>query len=175
MGDPVRLRPVGEDDLPVLEKLTWDPEIAGEFARFGWFDLRLWRRQWAENRLITEDGGVLLVVRGDEPLGFVNWRRRPATPAGYCWVMGIAMLPEARGHGYGTQAHRLLARYLFAHTTVHRIEAGTEVGNIAEQRALEKAGFTREGVMRGIGWRDGAWRDGVTYSLLRTDQAAAAS
>lgn len=68
------------------------------------------------------------------------------------------MLPEARGRGYGTQAHRLLARYLFAHTPVHRVEASTEVGNVAEQRTLEKAGFTREGVTRGVGWRDGAWR-----------------
>jgi L-amino acid N-acyltransferase YncA len=33
-----------------------------------------------------------------------------------------------------------------------------------------KAGFTAEGVCRGVGWRDGQWRDGVTYSLLRTDQ-----
>jgi RimJ/RimL family protein N-acetyltransferase len=84
--------------------------------------------------------------------------------------MGIALLPEARGRGYGTQAHRLLTRYLFAHTTVHRIEAATEAANLAEQRVLEKAGFTREGVMRGVFWRDGAWRDGVMYSLLRTDQ-----
>jgi RimJ/RimL family protein N-acetyltransferase len=60
-------------------------------------------------------------------------------------------------------------RYLFAHTTVHRIEAVTDAGNIGEQRALEKAGFTREGVMRGISWRDGAWRDNVLYSILRTD------
>jgi RimJ/RimL family protein N-acetyltransferase len=52
---------------------------------------------------------------------------------------------------------------------VHRIWAGTEADNIAEQRALEKAGFTREGVIRGAGWRDGTWRDGVIYSLLRTD------
>ena len=67
-------------------------------------------------------------------------------------------------------------RYLFAHTTVHRIgRAATEEGNIAEQRALEKIGFAREGVMRGIGWRDGAWRDGVTYSLLRTDRPARVS
>jgi RimJ/RimL family protein N-acetyltransferase len=87
-------------------------------------------------------------------------------------VIGIAVLPGARGHGYGTQAHRLLVRYLFAHTPVHRIQADTEVDNIPEQRALEKAGFTREGVLRGIGWRDGAWRDGVTYSILRTDPPA---
>ena len=80
-------------------------------------------------------------------------------------------LPEARGRGYGTQAQRLLARHLFAHSTVHRIWAGTEVGNLAEQRALEKAGFTREGITRATGWRDGAWRDGVIYSVLRTDPA----
>ena len=52
---------------------------------------------------------------------------------------------------------------------MHRIWAATEVENVAEQRALEKAGFTREGTLRGAGWRDGAWRDGVSYSLLRTD------
>ena len=88
---------------------------------------------------------------------------------GFYWEIGIAMLPEARGHGDGTQAHRLLARYLFAHTTTHRIEASTETANLAERRALEKAGFTAEGVARAIGWRDGQWRDGITYSLLRTD------
>ena len=169
MGDGVALRPVSEDDLPMVEALTWDPEIAGEFAQFGWFDPLLWRRGWAENRLISADGGMLIVIRGEDRLGLVNWRRRPVGQVAYHWMMGIAMLPEARGRGFGTEAHRLLVRYLFAHTTVHRIEAGTEVGNIAEQRALEKAGFTREGVTRGVGWRDGAWRDGVIYSLLRTD------
>jgi RimJ/RimL family protein N-acetyltransferase len=169
MTEQVILRPVAEDDLPVLEKLTWDPAVAGEFAQFGWFDTQLWRRRWAEDRLIGETGGVLMVVRGDERLGFVNWRRKPTTPAAFHWEMGIALLPDARGRGYGTVAHQLLTRYLFAHTTVHRIEAATEVGNVAEQRTLEKAGFIREGVLRGIGWRDGAWRDGVLYSLLRTD------
>ncbi len=44
-------------------------------------------------------------------------------PSSYCWEIGIILLPEARGRGYGTQAQRLLARYLFAHTTVHRIWA----------------------------------------------------
>jgi RimJ/RimL family protein N-acetyltransferase len=169
MNDRMTLRPVGEDDLPVLADLTQDPETTGEFARFGWFDLRLWQRRWAENGLIGPDGGTLMVMDRGERLGLVNWRRRQTTPAAYCWEIGIALLPDARGHGHGTRAHRLLVRYLFAHTTAHRIEAATEVDNIAEQKALEKAGFTREGVMRGIGWRDGAWRDGVTYSLLRTD------
>jgi RimJ/RimL family protein N-acetyltransferase len=79
------------------------------------------------------------------------------------------MLPRARGKGHGTEAQRQLTRYLFAHITVHRIEAITATGSIAEQRALEKAGFTRERALRGIGWHEGAWRDGVLCSILRTD------
>lgn len=172
MDTEVTLLPVEEDDLPLLEKLTWDPETAGEFERFGWFDRRRWRRGWAENCLLGMDGGALAVVRDGERLGFMNWRRRQAGPVAYSWIIGIALLPAARGLGYGTQAHRLLVRYLFAHTPVHRIEAATDIENVAEQRVLEKAGFTREGVLRGIGWRDGGWRDGVTYSILRTDPPA---
>ncbi|MGH3733570.1 MAG: GNAT family N-acetyltransferase [Acidimicrobiales bacterium] len=49
----------------------------------------------------------------------------------------------------GTEAQRHLVDYLFRTTTAHRLEAATEMDNLAEQRALEKVGFRREGVMRG--------------------------
>jgi RimJ/RimL family protein N-acetyltransferase len=52
---------------------------------------------------------------------------------------------------------------------VNRIEAQTDVDNVAEQRALEKAGFHREGVARGAQFRAGAYHDLVTYSRLRND------
>ena len=160
--DDLTLRPAAEADLAILERLTHDPGATGEFAWLGWHKLTRYRQWWAENRLISDDIGILMVVRDGDRLGFVSWHKVPS--------IGIALLPEARGKGHGTQAQRLLARYLFAHTTVQRIEAATEVGNVAEQRALEKAGFTREGVHRCVGWRDGAYRDGVWYSMLRTDQ-----
>jgi RimJ/RimL family protein N-acetyltransferase len=169
MDDEVMLRPLAEADLVILERLTQDPAAAGEFAWFGWHKLAQYRQAWADNRLISDDGGTLMVARGEDRLGIVSWRKVPSTPACSYWNIGIALLPEARGKGFGTQAQRLLARYLFAHTTVQRIEAATEVGNVAEQRALEKAGFTREGVHRSTSWRDGAYRDGVWYSMLRGD------
>jgi len=170
MDDEVTLRPLAEADLAILERLTQDPAATGEFAWMGWHNLARYRRSWADSRLISDDDGILMVVRGADRLGIVSWRKVPSTPACHYWNIGIALLPEARGKGFGTQAQRLLARYLFAHTTVQRIEAATEVGNVAEQRALEKAGFTREGVLRSVGWRDGAYRDGIWYSMLRTDQ-----
>ena len=40
---------------------------------------------------------------------------------------------------------------------------------MAEQRALEKAGFTREGILRGTTFRQGRWHDQVIYSVLRDE------
>jgi RimJ/RimL family protein N-acetyltransferase len=48
------------------------------------------------------------------------------------------------------------------------------VENLAEQRALEKAGFIREGIRRGSLFRDGKWRDMAIYGRLRDDRAPAA-
>src|SRR2546428_7879256 len=57
MGDQLELRPPREDDLAIIEKLTQDPEITGEFAWFGWHDPLRWRRGWDENRLLGDVGG----------------------------------------------------------------------------------------------------------------------
>jgi RimJ/RimL family protein N-acetyltransferase len=72
-----------------------------------------------------------MVVRADEPLGFVSWRKVVTSMSSHCWNLAIALLPEYHGRGYGTQARRLLVQYLFAHTQVQRIEAGTDVENCA--------------------------------------------
>ncbi|MET8267327.1 GNAT family protein [Micromonospora arida] len=55
------------------------------------------------------------------------------------------------------------------HSPAQRIQAGTHPENVAEQRALEKAGFQLEGVVRAGEFRAGQWRDGYLYSRLRDD------
>jgi [ribosomal protein S5]-alanine N-acetyltransferase len=89
---------------------------------------------------------------------------------GSCFEVGLALLPEYRGWGLGTAAQRLLVDYLFRFTSVHRVEACTDAENLAEQKALERIGFTREGVMRAAAFRNGTWRDLVIYARLRDDQ-----
>jgi hypothetical protein len=55
MTNQLELRPDEEEDLPLLQKLTQDPEATGEFGRFGWFDPGRWRRGWDDNGLIGPD------------------------------------------------------------------------------------------------------------------------
>ncbi|MFC3454896.1 GNAT family N-acetyltransferase [Amycolatopsis speibonae] len=165
----VALRPVSEGDLPMLEALTNDPQAAGTFEWHGWHDPHFLRRRWTETGMLAADNGMLMIELDGRRLGFVSWHKTRTGSTSYCWNAGLVLIPEARGHGYGTEAQRLLVRYLFAHTQMNRVEASTEAGNAAEQRSLTKAGFTREGVLRGYGFRDGAWRDHILYSMLRSD------
>lgn len=117
-------------------------------------------------------GGELVVADDhDDPLGTVQWRPVPYGPnvGSRAYDVGISLRPFARGLGHGTRAQRMLAKYLFATTDVHRVQASTDITNLAEQRALENAGFLREGVLRDAQWRGGAWHDLVAYARLRDD------
>jgi RimJ/RimL family protein N-acetyltransferase len=173
MAGSVRLRPVEEADLPLLTRLLWDPASPGEHQWFGFRmdTVREIEHRWREDGL-TGGGASYLAVEDEDGscAGWVSWR--PVGATGNVEV-GIGLFPDHRGRGVGTEAQRLLVDHLFATTTAHRVQAGTEVGNVAEQRALERVGFRREGVQRGLYFRAGRWRDSVMYGLLRDDRRGA--
>jgi RimJ/RimL family protein N-acetyltransferase len=168
----VTLRPVAERDLALLARLFTDPAYVGESEWYGWQGARWLGRRWDEDGLLGDDGGTLMAEQAGEAVGFVNWRKRPTGYRSWCWTIGVTLVPKARGQGHGTQVQRGLVHYLFAHTQATRIEAEADVTNVAEQRALEKAGFTREGILRSVVFRAGQWRDAVLYSILRDDVAS---
>jgi RimJ/RimL family protein N-acetyltransferase len=169
----VTLRAVGQDDLALLSAWRENPEYESGYGNF----LHMHRRShgyaedWERDGLLTENEGVLLICLDGEPVGAVQWRpiRYGPNTGSMALNLGIAITPAARGRGVGTRAQRMLADYLFEHTLVHRVEASTDITNIAEQRALERAGFTREGILRGAQFRLGERHDMVSYSRLRTD------
>lgn len=90
------------------------------------------------------------------------------TPASRALNIGISMVNEYRGKGIGATAQRLLADELHKEGIV-RVEAQTDVENIAEQKALEKAGFTYEGTLRKAQGRTDGLHDIQVWShvLLR--------
>jgi RimJ/RimL family protein N-acetyltransferase len=171
---PIRLRPATVDDVPVLEGISDSPETGGH-DWFGFAAPGNLRKAIAEGRSLGDHGatsGILVpvTVADDRIVGLLNWHPTIYGPNRYPALnFGIGIVPELRGQGYGTAAHRVLADYLFAHTNVNRLEAQTDIENIGEQRAAEKAGFTREGVLRGAQFRSGEWHDMVSYGMTRAD------
>lgn len=171
MAISVSLRPFIAEDVDRVAEEFSTQDAVGAVQWFG-FPARTAdaHREFAETGFLTADWGRLIVEADGEWAGRVAWWKRTWGPAeSWCWQFGILIRRELRGRGIGTESQRMLARYLFAHTRANRVEAYTDVTNGAEQAALTKAGFTREGVLRQCQWRDGRWHDQIMYSRLRDD------
>ncbi len=172
-GERVELRAIEEDDLPLLRRWRGEPGMRGEFDPPFPTSLADMRRRYMEKPAMSETGGELLIVAADgAPVGLVQFHRVGYGVASPAANIGIFVALEHRGHGYGAEAQRLMADYLLAVYPIGRVEAGTDVENVAEQRALEKAGFKREGVARSASWRGDCWHDMVVYSRIRGDPKA---
>ena len=80
--------------------------------------------------------------------------------------IGYWLLPHARGRGTATRIARMLAEHAFG-LGVRRVAAYVNVGNVASERVLRRAGFTREGVVRSMPKPGGVRRvDKTLWSLL---------
>lgn len=170
-GNLVELRAVEEDDLPLMQRWRSEPGIGGLFDPPTPVSLADLRRRHVEHRAFGDTGGDLLIVRLEdgERVGTVQFHRVSYGSSSPAANVGIFVAPEFRGHGYGAEAQRLLADYLLSFYPIGRVEAGTDAENVAEQRALERAGFVREGIARAASWRGDRWHDMVVYSRIRGD------
>lgn len=169
-GEKIYLRPLTQADLPIFEAWSNDLEYSSEFNAFGLSWSGELAKRWQEGGLLGTHQGVLAIVTYDEQIaGDVSYRQQRYGPndGSIAYNIGISLASDYRGKGYGSEAQRLLAEYLLATYPIMRVEASTDITNLPEQRSLEKAGFTREGVMRKAQWRNGDWHDLVVYSKLR--------
>ncbi len=151
-GGPVTLRPQRDGEQLVESGSVWD--------------------EWGvRDGPPPSDLGRLVVEVGGAAVGDVSWHSVWYGPntASRAYNIGISLAPDARGRGIGSRAQRLLVEHLLATTDVSRVEASTDVENVAEQRSLEKAGFVREGVLRSAQGRADGRHDLVVYSFVRVD------
>lgn len=86
--------------------------------------------------------------------------------------VGYWLRREARGQGAATTAVRLVSGWAFAELGIRRLNLITAPENAASQRVAERAGFTREGLLRAWLPTSAGRRDSVMYSLLPDDPPA---
>jgi RimJ/RimL family protein N-acetyltransferase len=171
--DLVVLRPATLDDVDAITAACQDPEIPRftrvpspygreqgleyvEGVRVGWLDgthASLSIRDASDDALI----GSVSVMGLD---------RTPGTGEIGYWVA-----KEARGRGVATRAVRLVSRWAVADLGLLRLELMTDVDNVASQAVAERAGFTREGVLRSYETHGCGRIDVVMFSLVPSDVA----
>ena len=160
-GKLVNLRVIEKDNLPLLA--DWSNNI--EFFSDMWFP-QMSKTEW-EKRYdgFTPDTKWFFIEKKDgSRIGtifhFLN---------GNYMEIGYILAPNERKKGYGSEAVKIIVDYLFLSKQLVRVQAITGVDNFASCRVLEKAGFTKEGIMRKSGFIRGEWKDGFLYSILREE------
>lgn len=163
------LRKRREDDVAAIAKASHDPETQRRLddgplsgAAPGESVARV-EQQWATGRGAPF---VIADAADDRPLGLLNLQfgddREVAS-------LAVSVFPEARGRGIASRALRLGAVWGLRGLGLARVAAEAAIDNGASIRAIEKAGFQREGTLRAHCQTHGERHDCAMFSLVASD------
>lgn len=127
-------------------------------------------RAWVEDLAPgerAEGAGLPCAVEADgEFVGAAGLHLRPGRLGP---EIGYWIAPWARGRGYAAEAAHALAGWAVG-LGAPRVHLFADVRNTASQAVAERAGFTREGVVRScLEYRDGTRGDAALFSRLAED------
>jgi RimJ/RimL family protein N-acetyltransferase len=86
---------------------------------------------------------VITLKNEDQPFGMIDFHIRGSTVG-----LGYVIARSHQGNGYATEATCAVIQWAFQQPMIYRVNASTDIENIASQRVLEKAGMLREGLLR---------------------------
>ena len=166
----VTLRGWRLSDVPQIVAMCSEPDVirfTSVPVPYDADDARLWL-DLHPARLAAGDGAAFAITEdGDElPVGSIGVRVMHDQGIA---ETGYHVVEARRGRGLATAALRLIARWTFAELPVARLQLTTHLDNPGSQRVAEKAGFTREGVLRAWADQRGERPDLVMWSLLPGD------
>ena len=87
-------------------------------------------------------------------------------------TLGYWMGERHAGRGQMTRAVRAIVPFAFGALRLHRLEAACLPHNAPSICLLEKIGFRREGLARGLVCINGRWQDHLVFALLTDDRAS---
>jgi [ribosomal protein S5]-alanine N-acetyltransferase len=169
-------KPLHTDAGDIYTACAKDPDVTRYLMRSTEGSLRE-VEEFLDRMLATWEGGSAyawpIFLRGNGELVGMIEARVDGYMVNISYVIGRAHW----NRGFATEAVRALCAWAAAEPDVFRIWAVCAVDNPASARVLEKAGMTREGILRR--WAvfpnlDGAPRDCYSYSLVSDSMPPAA-
>lgn len=121
-----------------------------------------------KEEFIGAEGGFVIEAEG-EVVGAIQYHEENEPMYRHAG-MDIFLSTSRHGEGLGTEALRLLARYLFEERGHHRLTIDPAAENTAAIRAYERVGFRAVGIMRKYErGPDGVWHDGLLMDMLEEE------
>ncbi len=168
-GKNVNLRIAEKEDVKLFWEWFNNPSFLGEYHGPMLLSRADVEKMFESNPNSPFEMKLYVIEKKDgSAIGYVNHFNMLAL-YGKMLEIGYALLPTERGKGYCAEAVQLMVDYLFLSKNTERIQAATDVGNVASQNVLERGGFKKEGTLRKAIQHRGAWVDYVIFSILREE------
>jgi aminoglycoside 6'-N-acetyltransferase len=161
-GPRVTVRPVEPRDVERLTEILNEPDVEQWWGR--------WDADRVRKELIDEPQAVIFMIESNgEAIGLIQYYEEDDPHFRHAGV-DLAVATTWQNQGYGTEALRVVVRYLLEERGHHRLVIDPAVANERAVRAYERVGFRPVGVMRqySLG-ADGVWHDGLLMDLLATE------
>jgi RimJ/RimL family protein N-acetyltransferase len=167
------LRPFTPDDFDALfayqsrpdvtRYLYWGPRTEDEVRD-------ALEKKLASTAIRAEDDVLSLAVvlkESDELVGdfILHWTSEEHQKA----EIGYVIHPDHAGHGYATEAGRVLLRIAFQDLGLHRVVGSTDARNMASARVLEKLGMRNEAHLVENEFVKGEWQSELVYAILEME------
>lgn len=173
-GDTIELRRHRPANLPTVLRWYADPEL----ARLTRYSLRPMPHDEVErffqSRLLSSESvayGIHIRASG-RLIGLTTFSALDPDNGSVLFHITIGEI-DAWGHGYGTEAVRLMLELAFERIGLHRVGLSVFAFNERAIRSYENAGFRIEGRLREAIARDGRYWDEIHMGVLRDEWLAA--
>ena len=165
-GININLRAMEPEDISLIHEWLNNIEFQGRYTPFVQSSKEEMKQKYGE---ISEERKLFIIEKKDgSKIGIIVYFIVKGGPYNLLEI-GYYMSLSERKKGYCTEAVELFVDYLFLKQAIQRIQATTDNRNKASQRVLEKAGFTREGMLRKMLFMKGDWVDVSMFSILREE------
>jgi len=164
-------REVNSEDVEDIFKIYSDPQV----AKYDWY-----------KPIDTKDDALSIINRyknefqNKEEITWGVARKNDNKIIGYCNLgdfdddsirseIGYGFNRDEWNKGYATEAIKTLVKFGFEVMGMNRIEAIVTLGNDASVKALKKAKFTQEGIVRERTIMKGEFVDDVILAIIKRD------
>jgi RimJ/RimL family protein N-acetyltransferase len=172
------LRPFTSEDFDALFAMHSRFEVARHLyweARTEAEVREVLERKVASTAIEAEGDVIALaaVVKGtSEPIGdlILQWLSKEHGQG----EVGYIVHPDHQGHGFATEASRVMLRLAFHDLKLHRVVGRVEARNAASARVLEKLGMRKEAHLVENEHVKGEWQSELVYAILDREWLASA-
>ena len=153
-GEHLTLRPLTDGDAPALLALLNDPGVSAWWQRASW------------DQINEEGATVFAIVVEGAVAGSIQYHEE-TDPDYHFAAIDIFVGDAWQDRGVGTEAMRVLIRYLVDERGHHRITVDPAAANERAVHVYGRLGFRRVGTMRAYErTKEGAWRDALLMELI---------